>query len=90
VIVAVGLSAEIYRWNAEGQKLLPAAEKRLDIFAEGDRDKLEAFLQELGKVLGELKAEGYRLWKEQWEKEKELEEVKKRMTSGDEERMVEV
>ncbi|MCJ1244746.1 hypothetical protein MMC30_001946 [Trapelia coarctata] len=88
VIVAVGLSAEIYRWDVDGQKLLPAAAKRLDIFAEGDREELEAFLLELAKVLGELTAEGRRLWAEKYKKERELEEANKTKASGDEEPMV--
>jgi hypothetical protein len=81
-IIAIGLSAELYRWDIEGQKLLPAAEKRLDIFAEGDREKLEAFLLDLKQVFGEVKEEGRRLFDEKFRKEKELKQA-----SGNEETM---
>ena len=49
VITAVMLSARLHQWDAQSQQLLPVGENagEVNIFAEGDREKLEAFLLEM-------------------------------------------
>ena len=87
VIIAIDLSAELYRWEVEGQKLRPAAEKRLDIFAEGDREKLEEFVLEMKKVLTQVDKDERRLLDERVKEAKETAEFQEMMASGDEVKM---
>ncbi|MCJ1438457.1 hypothetical protein MMC27_007847 [Xylographa pallens] len=55
VIIAVKLSAMLYRWNAETQQLESVNSNRLNILAEGDREIVEEFLIALQEPLAELK-----------------------------------
>ena len=53
VITAVELSARLYRWDADSQKLLPVGENagELRIDATGDREKVEDFILQMKKEI---------------------------------------
>ncbi|MCJ1282552.1 hypothetical protein MMC26_001875 [Xylographa opegraphella] len=50
VIITVDLSAMLYLWTTETQRLQLAHPKRLDVFAERDREIVEAFLDGLRSI----------------------------------------